>query len=97
MLQTTSHSQGQVIACLEEKLASSKIVSHTCVKQIYRLLELQADDFNMDRHLYLSCKDDRELLCETVRVYMLKVRYLKLVWFTGCCWWWGSLWMFISS
>jgi len=65
-MHTTSHSQGQVIACLEEKLASSKIVSHTCVKQIYRLLELQADDFNMDRHLYLSCKDDRELLCETV-------------------------------
>uniref|UniRef100_H2ZGF3 Golgi apparatus protein 1 n=1 Tax=Ciona savignyi TaxID=51511 RepID=H2ZGF3_CIOSA len=38
------HSQGQVVACLEEKLADGIEMSEKCQHQIIRLSELSADD-----------------------------------------------------
>lgn len=37
-----------------------------CKKSIMRVAELSSDDFHLDRHLYFSCREDRERFCEHV-------------------------------
>uniref|UniRef100_H2Y7T7 Golgi apparatus protein 1 n=1 Tax=Ciona savignyi TaxID=51511 RepID=H2Y7T7_CIOSA len=66
-LQSVPHTQGQVVACLEEKLADGIEMSKICQHQIIRLSELSADDFNLDRNLYFKCKVDRENMCPDVQ------------------------------
>lgn len=56
-------SQGDTIRCLNhriEKLAPS------CAHQIFRISELQSEDFHLDRPLYYACREDREQLCADV-------------------------------
>lgn len=60
------HSQGEVVACLEEKLADQKtrdLIGEPCQREIVNLAELTADDFQLDRHFYLACRDDRDTFC----------------------------------
>ncbi|XP_059848581.1 Golgi apparatus protein 1 isoform X1 [Hypanus sabinus] len=62
------HSQGEVVACLEKTLVNDeKRISDSCKKAILRVAELSSDDFHLDRHLYLSCRDDRERFCEDIQ------------------------------
>ncbi|CAF3899565.1 unnamed protein product, partial [Rotaria sordida] len=68
------HEPGAVVSCLSQKY--TKLSSH-CRKEIFRLAEMQSDDYHLDRALYYACRDDRERLCAQVssgngRVY----RYL---------------------
>ncbi|XP_048402447.1 Golgi apparatus protein 1 isoform X1 [Stegostoma tigrinum] len=61
------HSQGEVVSCLEKALVSEdKAISDNCKKAILRVAELSSDDFHLDRHLYFSCRDDRERFCEDI-------------------------------
>ena len=46
------HSQGLTIDCLSQKLDS---VSAACRKEMETVAEMQADDFHLDRALYLAC------------------------------------------
>ncbi|GCB74538.1 Golgi apparatus protein 1-like isoform X2 [Scyliorhinus torazame] len=63
-----AHSQGEVVSCLEKALVSEdKIISDNCKKAILRVAELSSDDFHLDRHLYFSCRDDRERFCEDIQ------------------------------
>ena len=60
------HSQGEVVACLEEKLADHTTrdrIGEPCQREIVNLAELTADDFQLDRHFYLACRDDRDTFC----------------------------------
>uniref|UniRef100_A0A672K328 Golgi apparatus protein 1 n=1 Tax=Sinocyclocheilus grahami TaxID=75366 RepID=A0A672K328_SINGR len=66
-----SHSQGEVIACLEKGLVSEAeeqpgqyTIKEDCKKSIMRVAELSSDDFHLDRHLYFACREDREHFCE---------------------------------
>lgn len=68
------HSQGEVIACLEKALVReveqqdrAHPIKEECQKAILRVAELSSDDFHLDRHLYFSCRDDRERFCQNVR------------------------------
>lgn len=67
------HSQGEVISCLEKGLVSEAeeqpghyTIREDCKKAIMRVAELSSDDFHLDRHLYFSCREDRERFCENV-------------------------------
>lgn len=61
-----------MVSCLEKALVNEeKIISQNCKKAILRVAELSSDDFHLDRHLYLSCRDDRERFCEDVSFYLL--------------------------
>ncbi|XP_067905765.1 Golgi apparatus protein 1-like isoform X2 [Heterodontus francisci] len=63
-----AHSQGEVVSCLEKALVSEdKIISENCKKAILRVAELSSDDFHLDRHLYFSCREDRERFCEDIQ------------------------------
>lgn len=68
------HSQGEVISCLEKALVKEaeqqdhvRTIKEECQKAILRVAELSSDDFHLDRHLYFSCRDDRERFCQNVR------------------------------
>jgi len=58
------HSQGGTIQCLSENLEH---VEPTCKQEILTIAELQADDYHLDRALYLACKQDREEVCPRVQ------------------------------
>uniref|UniRef100_A0A7N8YQI9 Golgi apparatus protein 1 n=1 Tax=Mastacembelus armatus TaxID=205130 RepID=A0A7N8YQI9_9TELE len=65
------HSQGEVIACLEKALVREaeqqdhvRPIKEDCKRAILRVAELSSDDFHLDRHLYFSCRDDRERFCQ---------------------------------
>lgn len=62
-----------MIACLEEALVKEaeqrerpRPIREECQKAILRVAELSSDDFHLDRHLYFSCRDDRERFCQHV-------------------------------
>jgi len=58
------HSQGATIQCLSENMEE---VEQSCKNEILRIAELQADDYHLDRALYLACKQDREEVCPRVQ------------------------------
>ncbi|CAF1086846.1 unnamed protein product [Adineta steineri] len=58
------HEQGAVIACLSQKYAQ---LLGPCKKEIFRLAEMQSDDYHLDRALFYACRDDRERLCSQVQ------------------------------
>ena len=61
------HSQEEVVICLEEHLEENEnALTPECDQQITRLAELSADDFHLDRHIYVNCKHDREVFCAEV-------------------------------
>ncbi|XP_001641258.2 Golgi apparatus protein 1 isoform X2 [Nematostella vectensis] len=58
------HTQNAVIECLEKHVEDKQVqLSPKCKKQIYRMAELSADDYHLDRPLYYACRDDREKFC----------------------------------
>uniref|UniRef100_A0A665WVE2 Golgi apparatus protein 1 n=1 Tax=Echeneis naucrates TaxID=173247 RepID=A0A665WVE2_ECHNA len=68
------HSQGEVIACLEKALVREAEqqdhvhpIKEECQKAILRVAELSSDDFHLDRHLYFSCREDRERFCQNTQ------------------------------
>uniref|UniRef100_A0A8C4HM05 Golgi apparatus protein 1 n=1 Tax=Dicentrarchus labrax TaxID=13489 RepID=A0A8C4HM05_DICLA len=68
------HSQGEVIACLERALVREaeqqdhvRPIKEECQRAILRVAELSSDDFHLDRHLYFSCRDDRERFCQNTQ------------------------------
>jgi len=58
------HSQGGTIQCLSENMDH---VEPSCKQEILTIAELQADDYHLDRALYLACKQDREEVCPKVQ------------------------------
>ena len=71
------HGQNDVLECLEDH---EDDLSEKCEKQIYRLAELSADDYHLDRPLYYACRDDRERFCSEVaagegRVYKCLMKH----------------------
>ncbi|KAM8895295.1 Golgi apparatus protein 1-like isoform 1-T1 [Spinachia spinachia] len=68
------HSQGEVISCLERALVNeaeqqdrSRPIREECQRAILWVAELSSDDFHLDRHLYFSCRDDRERFCQNTQ------------------------------
>ncbi|CAF4720327.1 unnamed protein product [Rotaria sp. Silwood1] len=61
--ETIPHNQGAVISCLSKKHDK---LSTNCLKQIFRLHEMQSDDYHLDRALYSACREDRERFCSQV-------------------------------
>ncbi|CAF4116740.1 unnamed protein product, partial [Rotaria magnacalcarata] len=57
------HEQGAVVSCLSQKYGQ---LTTTCRKEIFRLAEMQSDDYHLDRALYYACREDRERLCSQV-------------------------------
>jgi Golgi apparatus protein 1 len=55
--------QGKTIECLSRKLVK---LDKKCRLQIQRIVELQSEDFHLDRTLYFACRDDRERFCDSV-------------------------------
>jgi len=75
--ESDTHSQGQTIACLSKKFED---VDDECKHEILRIAEFQAEDYQLDRALYMACRDDREALCPDVqhgegRVYECLLRH----------------------
>ncbi|CAF0970601.1 unnamed protein product [Brachionus calyciflorus] len=56
--------QGQTITCLSSKIT---LLETECKKQIFRVIELQSDDFHLDRTLYFACREDREKMCDRIQ------------------------------
>lgn len=95
------HSQGEVISCLEKALVREaeqqdhiRPIKEECQRAILRVAELSSDDFHLDRHLYFSCRDDRERFCQNVR--RDKRRFLCLD-HTETIPYWGSDTLLMSS
>lgn len=57
------HEQGAVISCLSQYY---KLLAKPCRKEIFRLAEMQSDDYHLDRALYYACREDRDRLCSAV-------------------------------
>ncbi|KAK6184750.1 hypothetical protein SNE40_007151 [Patella caerulea] len=58
------HNQGLTIDCLASKMGK---LNPQCKKEVLRTLELQSDDYHLDRPLFYACRGDRESFCENVR------------------------------
>ena len=76
------HSQGATIQCLSDQLA--EVRSDQCRQEIQAVVEIQADDFHLDRALYLACREDKEKFCQRVhsgegRVYRCLIKYKQSV------------------
>lgn len=41
-------------------------ITPECRQQVMRIAELQADDYHLDRPLFLACRADREKFCSQV-------------------------------
>lgn len=55
--------QGSTIDCLAE---SYENLGKDCKHEILKISELQSDDWNNDRPLFLACREDRERICPQV-------------------------------
>ncbi|XP_050395779.1 Golgi apparatus protein 1 isoform X2 [Patella vulgata] len=58
------HNQGLTIDCLATRMGK---LNPQCKKEVLRTLELQSDDYHLDRPLFYACRDDRESFCANVR------------------------------
>ncbi|KAI9558756.1 Golgi apparatus protein 1 [Daphnia sinensis] len=58
------HKQGSTIECLSEHVRN---LTKECHLQTLRVAELQADDYHLDRPLFLACRDDRERFCRNTQ------------------------------
>ena len=72
------HSQGATIQCLSDQMA--KVQSEQCRQEIQAMVEIQGDDFHLDRTLFLACREDKEKFCQRVasgegRVYQCLMKY----------------------
>ena len=58
------HSQGGTIRCLSERLG--EVRSEECRQEIQAVVEIQGDDFHLDRALFVACREDRARFCGRV-------------------------------
>lgn len=58
------HKQGSTIECLSDHVRD---LTKECHLQTLRIAELQADDYHLDRPLFLACRDDRERFCRNTQ------------------------------
>ncbi|KAJ6225809.1 hypothetical protein RDWZM_004354 [Blomia tropicalis] len=58
------NSQTNTIECLQEHIDK---LSPQCSHEIFRISELQSDDFHLDKPLYFKCRSDRETFCKNVQ------------------------------
>ena len=56
-------SQGQILACLQEHVNELQLL---CKRHIFHVSEMQAEDVNLDRQLYIACSQDRLRFCSDV-------------------------------
>ena len=71
-------SQDETIGCLRGHF--KEVQNKQCRHEMLRLAELQADDYHLNRGLYLSCREDRERFCAKViagqgRVYQCLIEH----------------------
>ena len=59
------HSQGGTIRCLSEQ--PGEVRSEECRQEIQAMVEIQGDDFHLDRTLFLACREDRARFCGRVQ------------------------------
>lgn len=57
-------SQGQILACLQEHVNELQI---QCKRNILHVSEIQAENINLDRQLYLACAEVRTKFCPNIR------------------------------
>ncbi|XP_029049319.2 Golgi apparatus protein 1 [Osmia bicornis bicornis] len=57
-------SQGQILACLQEHVNELQL---QCKRHILHVSEIQAENINLDRQLYLACEEDRAKFCPGIR------------------------------
>ncbi|XP_055383667.1 Golgi apparatus protein 1 [Condylostylus longicornis] len=57
-------SQGETIACMQEKINE---LSSDCQKRILKLSELQASNFKLDHQFFISCEKDYQRFCPNDR------------------------------
>ncbi|XP_017787579.1 PREDICTED: LOW QUALITY PROTEIN: Golgi apparatus protein 1 [Habropoda laboriosa] len=57
-------SQGQILACLQEHVNELQL---QCKRHILHVSEIQAENINLDRQLYLACEEDRTKFCPSIR------------------------------
>lgn len=57
-------SQGQVLACLQEHVNDLQV---QCKRHILHVSEIQAENVELDRQLYMACEQDRIKLCPNIR------------------------------
>ncbi|CAK9798296.1 Golgi apparatus protein 1 [Anthophora plagiata] len=57
-------SQGQILACLQEHVNELQL---QCKRHILHVSEIQAENINLDRQLYLACEEDRTKFCRNIR------------------------------
>jgi len=60
------HSQGETVACLQDKLTDGHELTKSCERAITDLAEQQSDDWQLDRNLYNKCLEDRNRLCSDI-------------------------------
>ena len=58
------HSQGTVIECLANHF---KNLTRPCQMETAKIMELQSEDYHLDRALFFACKNDREDFCASVQ------------------------------
>ncbi|XP_076655241.1 Golgi apparatus protein 1 [Halictus rubicundus] len=57
-------SQGQVLACLQEHVNDLQL---QCKRHILHVSEIQAENVELDRQLYMACEQDRIKFCPNIR------------------------------
>uniref|UniRef100_A0A0N4ZII0 Golgi apparatus protein 1 n=1 Tax=Parastrongyloides trichosuri TaxID=131310 RepID=A0A0N4ZII0_PARTI len=67
------HSQGSTLECLIKAMTKKQHnepkleIDEECKHEIFRISELQSEDFHLDRPLFFACRDDREKFCHNVQ------------------------------
>lgn len=75
------HTQGMALECLitnvikhaKENVDPMTLLDASCRHEVMRLVEMQSDDFHLDRPLFFACRQDRERLCKDVQAGQGKV------------------------
>nr|ARK19823.1 venom protein [Ampulex compressa] len=57
-------SQGQILACLQEHIDKLQL---KCRRHILHVSEIQAENINLDRQLYMACVQDHTKFCPNIR------------------------------
>nr|CDJ86442.1 Cysteine rich repeat domain containing protein [Haemonchus contortus] len=75
------HTQGMALECLISNVVKHgkdqsdplQMLDAGCRHEVMRLVEMQTDDFHLDRTLFFACRQDRERYCKEVQAGQGKV------------------------
>ncbi|KAK5985449.1 hypothetical protein GCK32_011564 [Trichostrongylus colubriformis] len=75
------HTQGMALECLithvvkhgKDQSDPLQMLDAGCRHEVMRLVEMQTDDFHLDRPLFFACRQDRERFCKDVQAGQGKV------------------------